>query len=102
MVARVVEKFILQLEVQLADRNVIIELSPEAAQWIAEEGYDKNMGARPLARLIQETIKKPLADEVLFGKLKNGGVVKVGVGKDAKLSLAYEPHDSKPSKRQKG
>ena len=101
VVSRVVEKFILQLEVQLADRNVIIELSPEAASWIADEGYDKNMGARPLARLIQETIKKPLADEVLFGKLKNGGVVKVGVGKDEKLSLSYEPHDNKPSKSKK-
>ncbi len=98
VIARVVEKFILQLEVQLADRNVIIELSPKAAKWLAARGYDKNMGARPLARLIQDVIKKPLADEVLFGALKNGGVVKVDVGKDKKLSLSYENSDKKPHK----
>lgn len=97
VVSRVVEKFVLQLEAQLADRNVIIELDAEAAEWLAKEGYDKQMGARPLARLIQETIKKPLADEVLFGKLKNGGVVTVGVGKDKKLKLGFTSENpSKP------
>ena len=65
-----VDKFVLQLEAQLADRNVTIELSDEARDWLVENGYDETMGARPMARLIQETIKTPLADEVLFGKLK--------------------------------
>ena len=73
VISKVVEKFVLQLEAQLGDRNVTIELSDEAAQWLTVNGYDELMGARPMARLIQETIKKPLADEVLFGKLKNGG-----------------------------
>ncbi len=81
VVARVVEKFVLQLEAQLADRGVTIELTEEANQWIAERGYDERMGARPLARVIQEHIKKPLADEVLFGKLKDGGIVRVVVEK---------------------
>ena len=67
----------LQLEAQLADRNVTIELSEEAAKWLIEHGYDEQMGARPMARVIQEHIKKPLADEVLFGKLKGGGHVRV-------------------------
>ncbi len=79
VVARVVDKFVLQLEAQLADRNVTIELSEEAREWLVENGYDETMGARPMARLIQQTIKTPLADEVLFGRLKNGGAVKVVV-----------------------
>ncbi|MBN9471221.1 MAG: ATP-dependent Clp protease ATP-binding subunit ClpA [Bosea sp.] len=79
VVARVVDKFVLQLEAQLADRNVTIELSDEARDWLVENGYDEAMGARPMARLIQQTIKTPLADEVLFGRLKNGGAVKVVV-----------------------
>jgi ATP-dependent Clp protease ATP-binding subunit ClpA len=73
----VVEKFIMQLEAQLAERQVIIELTDEAADWLAQRGYDQQMGARPLARIIQEHVKKPLADEVLFGKLVSGGTVKV-------------------------
>jgi ATP-dependent Clp protease ATP-binding subunit ClpA len=73
---------VLQLEAQLADRQVTIELSPEAKDWLAEKGYDEQMGARPLARVIQEHIKKPLAEEVLFGRLKNGGHVRVIVEKD--------------------
>ncbi len=79
VVARVVYKFVLQLEAQLADRNVTIELSDEAREWLVENGYDEAMGARPMARLIQQTIKTPLADEVLFGRLKNGGAVRVVV-----------------------
>ncbi|OYW97477.1 MAG: ATP-dependent Clp protease ATP-binding subunit ClpA, partial [Bosea sp. 32-68-6] len=79
VVARVVDKFVLQLEAQLADRNVTIELSDEAREWLVENGYDEAMGARPMARLIQSTIKTPLADEVLFGRLKNGGAVRVVV-----------------------
>lgn len=90
VIAQVVEKFVLQLEAQLADRHVTIELTPEANNWLAERGYDEQMGARPLARVIQENIKKPLADEVLFGKLVKGGHVRVGVTEDA-LSFDIEP-----------
>jgi len=68
VIAKVVEKFVLQLEAQLADRDVTIELSEEATKWLIEHGYDEQMGARPMARVIQEHIKKALADEVLFGK----------------------------------
>jgi ATP-dependent Clp protease ATP-binding subunit ClpA len=81
IIAKVVEKFVLQLEAQLADRDVTIELSDDAAKWLIERGYDEQMGARPMARVIQEHIKKPLADEVLFGKLKDGGHVRVIVVK---------------------
>ncbi|MDG1431436.1 MAG: AAA family ATPase, partial [Paracoccaceae bacterium] len=86
VILQVVEKFVLQLEAQLMDRNVSIELSRPAAEWIADRGYDSKMGARPLGRVIQEHIKKPLAEELLFGKLLKGGLVKVGV-KDGKLDL---------------
>jgi ATP-dependent Clp protease ATP-binding subunit ClpA len=79
VVHRVVEKFVLQLEAQLADRGVTFELDAAATAWLAERGYDERMGARPLGRLIQEEIKKPLAEEVLFGKLQKGGIVKVSV-----------------------
>ncbi|MEO0745706.1 MAG: ATP-dependent Clp protease ATP-binding subunit ClpA, partial [Pseudomonadota bacterium] len=85
----VVEKFVLQLEAQLMDRNVTIELTKPAAEWLADKGYDDKMGARPLGRVIQEHIKKPLAEELLFGKLMKGGVVKVGV-KNGKLDLKLE------------
>ncbi|QDG77177.1 ATP-dependent Clp protease ATP-binding subunit ClpA [Labrenzia sp. PHM005] len=84
VVYKVVEKFVMQLEVQLADRNVTFELSEDAIKWLADKGYDSQMGARPLGRVIQEHIKRPLADEVLFGKLKKGGMVKVSVSEDAK------------------
>jgi ATP-dependent Clp protease ATP-binding subunit ClpA len=86
VVARVVEKFVMQLEAQLADRNVTIELSSAAKEWLAERGYDKLYGARPLARVIQEHIKKPLAEELLFGRLAKGGAVKVAM-KDGKLDF---------------
>ncbi len=86
IVGRVVEKFVMQLEAQLADRNVTIELSSAAKEWLAERGYDKLYGARPLARVIQEYIKKPLAEELLFGKLVKGGSVKVTM-KDGKLDF---------------
>jgi len=98
-VGRVVEKFVMQLEAQLADRNVTIELSSSAKEWLAERGYDRLYGARPLARVIQEHIKKPLAEELLFGKLVKGGSVKVTL-KDAKLDFdiveAAAPATSKP------
>ncbi|QCO56376.1 ATP-dependent Clp protease ATP-binding subunit ClpA [Pseudorhodobacter turbinis] len=89
VIRQVVEKFVLQLEAQLLDRNVHIELTEEAADWLGEKGYDDKMGARPLGRVIQESIKKPLAEELLFGKLMKGGVVKVGV-KDGALDLTFE------------
>ena len=85
----VVTKFVLQLEAQLLDRNVHIDLSPEAAAWLGDKGYDDKMGARPLGRVIQEHIKKALAEELLFGKLTKGGTVRVGV-KDDKIDLTYE------------
>jgi ATP-dependent Clp protease ATP-binding subunit ClpA len=79
IVAQVVEKFVMQLEAQLADRNVTIELSSAAKEWLAERGYDPLYGARPLARVIQEFVKKPLAEELLFGRLVKGGSVKVNL-----------------------
>ena len=94
VISRVVEKFVLQLEAQLADRNVTIELTPEANKWLAARGYDEQMGARPLARVIQEHIKKPLADEVLFGRLVKGGHVRVGV-KDDGLDFDIEAASSR-------
>ncbi len=89
VILQVVEKFVLQLEAQLMDRGVSIELTRPAAEWIANRGYDDRMGARPLSRVIQEHIKKPLAEELLFGKLTKGGLVQVGV-KDGKLDLRIE------------
>jgi ATP-dependent Clp protease ATP-binding subunit ClpA len=100
VVRQVVEKFVLQLEGQLAERGVTINLTPEAAEWLAQRGYDERMGARPLGRVIQEYVKKPLADQVLFGELVNGGsvtVALVGVGPDARLELiAVPPRPARP------
>ncbi|WP_120631998.1 ATP-dependent Clp protease ATP-binding subunit ClpA [Ruegeria sp. EL01] len=81
VILQVVEKFVLQLEAQLLDRGVTIDLTAKAAAWLADKGYDDKMGARPLGRVIQEHIKKPLAEELLFGKLAKGGVVRVSVKK---------------------
>ena len=86
---QIVEKFVLQLEAQLMDRHVSIEITEAAAEWLADKGYDEKMGARPLGRVIQEHIKKPLAEELLFGKLAKGGLVKVGVRK-SQLHLKLE------------
>jgi ATP-dependent Clp protease ATP-binding subunit ClpA len=104
VIAKVVEKFVLQLEAQLADRDITIELSDEALGWLIEHGYDEQMGARPMGRMIQEHIKKPLADQVLFGRLKSGGHVRVvkvtdETGKDA-LGFEYPdgPATPKPEK----
>ncbi|MFK5997567.1 MAG: ATP-dependent Clp protease ATP-binding subunit ClpA [Rhodobacterales bacterium] len=97
-IIKVVDKFVVQLEAQLMDRNVSIELTRRAAAWLAEKGYDDKMGARPLARVIQEHVKKPLAEELLFGKLNKGGLVKVDT-KDGALSLSIiEPEKRKISK----
>jgi len=91
VIAKVVEKFIFELEAQLQDRNVTIELTESANVWLAEKGFDEKFGARPLARVIQEYIKRPLADELLFGKLKDGGVVRVIVKKeDGEKVLDFE------------
>ena len=96
IVRKVVEKFILQLEAQLSERQINIELSTEAADWLAKKGYDQQMGARPLARVIQEHIKKPLAEEVLFGKLASGGTVRILLKGDA-LSFQYLGRDEEKS-----
>jgi ATP-dependent Clp protease ATP-binding subunit ClpA len=100
VIARVVDKFILQLEAQLADRNVTIELADEARAWLVKNGYDETMGARPMARVIQKEIKTPLADEVLFGRLKNGGIVRVVVTGDEsgvkKLGFVYPEGPAQP------
>jgi ATP-dependent Clp protease ATP-binding subunit ClpA len=104
VVQKVVDKFVMQLEAQLADRNVTIELTDEARDWLVEHGYDEAMGARPMGRLIQTTIKTPLADEVLFGLLKDGGAVRVVVKTDeiGLQSLGFEylegPVKPKPEK----
>ena len=86
----IVEKFILQLEAQLAERRVAITLTPEARAWLAAKGYDPVYGARPLARVIQRDVRDPLTDELLFGRLEHGGTVTIGV-LDDKLSFAFEP-----------
>ena len=103
VVAKVVDKFIMELELQLEDRNVTIELNGPAREVLAKKGYDEKFGARPLARVIQEKIKKPLAEELLFGKLAKGGVVLVKVKKN---KFVFEYPDSKaakpPVKRRKG
>ena len=100
VISKVVEKFIFQLEAQLADRGVSIELSDEATRWLAEKGYDEKFGARPLSRVIQEYIKKPLAEELLFGKLEHGGTVKVLVtGKGDERALAFDYIPADPSKK---
>jgi ATP-dependent Clp protease ATP-binding subunit ClpA len=103
VIQKVVQKFVLQLEAQLADRAVSIELTPEAAEWLVERGYDEAMGARPMARVIQEHIKKPLSDELLFGRLKTGGHVRVVVrDEDERRALGFEyvdgPVTPKPEK----
>ena len=92
-IARVVDKLILELEAQLGKNDVTIELEPAARTWIADTGYDKKMGARPMARVIQEHIKRPLAEELLFGKLVDGGHVRVGLGADGD-SLVLMPESA--------
>ncbi|MDA0219344.1 MAG: ATP-dependent Clp protease ATP-binding subunit ClpA [Proteobacteria bacterium] len=92
-IGHVVDKFVKQLEAQLADRGVTIELTTEAREWLGRHGYDENFGARPLGRVIQESVKKPLADELLFGSLVGGGRVRVVVGEDDKLDFEFVTRD---------
>ncbi|MGZ9083066.1 MAG: AAA family ATPase, partial [Rhodoplanes sp.] len=103
VVQRVVDKFVMQLEAQLADRQVTIELTDEARLWLAEKGYDQRFGARPLARVIQEHIKKSLAEELLFGKLERGGIVRVKI-ENGKPSFEYPDPNEPPAplKKRKG
>ncbi|MFN7281097.1 MAG: ATP-dependent Clp protease ATP-binding subunit ClpA [bacterium] len=95
-IVRVVDKFILQLEAQLAERQVMISLTAPARGWLAEKGYDPVLGARPLARVIQDYVKKPLANEVLFGKLAHGGAVKIGLRED-RLTFTFEEASARKS-----
>jgi len=99
-VARVVDKFILQLELQLAEQNVDIQFDKASRAWLADKGYDRLYGARPMGRLIQERIKQPLAEELLFGKLADGGEVSVTM-KDGKPSfeLTPAPPSSRPRRK---
>ena len=97
IVHRVVDKFMLELEDQLGERDVTFELTEAARKWIAEKGYDPQNGARPLARVIQRHVKQPLADELLFGRLVKGGVVRIEVEGGA-LSFEIE-EGKKPAKR---
>ena len=99
VIAMVVDKFIIQLEVQLTDRGVTIELDAEARAWLARKGYDPLFGARPLGRVIQEYIKKPLAEELLFGRLARGGAVVVTI-RDGKPGFTY-PHPPSHSAEEK-
>ena len=99
IIDRVVEKFILQLEVQLEDRNVSIEITKPAREWLAKRGFDADMGARPLARTIQEHVKKPMAEELLFGELQKGGVVYIDIDKADDEKLAFKYVAEKPKKK---
>ena len=101
IITKVAEKFILQLEAQLMDRNVTFELSSDAAEWLGVRGYDEKMGARPLARVIQEEIKKPLADELIFGKLSKGGIVKVTLKEDRIDLQIIEPEMTRITEKKK-
>ena len=93
-----VDKCILELELQLAEQNVHIQFDSDARSWLADKGYDKLYGARPMGRLIQERIKQPLAEELLFGKLADGGEVHVSI-KDGKPSFELTPAPPKTTKR---
>ena len=90
----IVEKFVLQLETQLAERRVAITLAPDARAWLARKGYDPTYGARPLARLIQAEVRNPLTDEILFGNLEHGGTVLIDLDED---TLAFTVEASPPA-----
>jgi ATP-dependent Clp protease ATP-binding subunit ClpA len=88
----IVEKFVMQLEAQLAERRVAITLTPEARVWLAAKGYDPVFGARPLARVIQRELRDPLTDQILFGSLEHGGTVTIGAPND-QLTFSFEPRE---------
>ncbi|HYN06506.1 MAG TPA: ATP-dependent Clp protease ATP-binding subunit ClpA [Vicinamibacterales bacterium] len=96
----IVEKFVLQLEAQLAERHVAITLTPEARAWLAVKGYDAIYGARPLARVVQKEVRDPLTDEILFGKLEQGGTVTIGE-EDGRLTFSYEGRETKAASQEK-
>ncbi len=93
IITRVVDKFLEELSIRLAEKDVTLEVDAKARTWLAEKGYDKKMGARPMARLIQEQLKKPLADELLFGKLALGGSVEVTVDENGICLAVFEPSE---------
>jgi len=93
-ILRVVDKFLIELEAQLHEKHVSLSAGPDARRWLAENGFDPMMGARPMARIIQDSIKRPLADELLFGKLAEGGRVDISV-RDNKLVLDCHPEPAK-------
>ena len=101
-ICKVVEKLMMQFEAQLSEQDISFDLSTRAMKWLATKGYDERMGARPLSRVIQSEIKKPLADEILFGKLKNGGMVGIDVGKDDTLVLKIVEDKPKKKSKKKG
>lgn len=90
VITSVVDKFVIELESQLADKQILLVVDESARAWLAEHGFDPKMGARPMRRVIQERIKRPLADEILFGKLSKGGKVTVSVGNDSQLSFSLD------------
>ena len=94
-ISQVVDKFIIELEGQLEEKRVTIDVDEQARGWLAEHGYDRVMGARPMERIIQEHIKRPLAEELLFGQLEGGGNVRIGADDDG-LTFKFEPLNSKP------
>jgi ATP-dependent Clp protease ATP-binding subunit ClpA len=89
-ITSVVDKFLFELEAQLADKKVALVVEPDARAWLAEKGYDPKMGARPMARVVKDHIKKPLANELLFGELSGGGTVVVKLGEDDELIFSFE------------
>jgi ATP-dependent Clp protease ATP-binding subunit ClpA len=95
-VLRVVDKFLIELEAQLADKHVALDVDADARHWLAEHGFDPQMGARPMARVIQEKVKRALADELLFGKLAEGGKVTLGV-QDGELKVSTEAAEQLPA-----
>jgi ATP-dependent Clp protease ATP-binding subunit ClpA len=95
----IVEKFVAQLEAQLAERRIAFTLTPEARAWLARKGYDPVFGARPLARVVQAEVRDPLTDEILFGRLEQGGTVTIGVQGD-KLAFGVEPAAGAPAPRE--
>jgi len=92
----VVDKFLIELETQLQEKHVSLHVDGDARRWLAEHGFDAQMGARPMARVIQENVKRPLADELLFGKLAHGGKVQLGV-KDGKIDVQIEADQKQPA-----